>query len=92
MPAVAEDKAGPHDPLLWNCSPSLCGSTDYQSAAAAIQQSAPHAGAHCAGQSPSEVLVHAWYKHLSSVILHQARSDALPVIRTCQGTLQCCHL
>ena len=72
MPAVAKDKAGPHDPLLWNCSPGLCGSADYQSAAAAIQQSAPHAGAHCPGQFSSRSLVHAWYKHLSSVMLHAA--------------------
>lgn len=52
MPAVAEDQAGAYDPLFWDHLPGVCGAPYHQSAAAALQQSAPHAGACRPGVSP----------------------------------------
>lgn len=50
--AVAEDPLGPHDALLWYYSSGFCGQPHHQSAAAALQPSAPHAGSYCPGQTP----------------------------------------
>ncbi len=53
MPAVAENQASSHDTILWDGIIGVCGSSNYQSAAAALQPCAPHASADCPGTSPS---------------------------------------
>ena len=49
VPTLAENQAGSHDPLLWDHLPGFCGAPHHQSTVAALQQSAPHAGAYCSG-------------------------------------------
>ncbi len=53
MPAVAENQAGSHDTIFWDRIVGVCGSSNYQSAAAALQPRAPHASAYCPGRFPS---------------------------------------
>ncbi len=53
MPAVAENQASSHDTILRDGIIGVCGSSNYQSAAVALQPRAPHASAYCPGTPPS---------------------------------------